>query len=194
MSYNRIDNDKHLIEELKNGKKDAFDTLFKNYSSRLFGFAYSFFKSKEEAEELVQDVFIKIWENRSNLKLEYNFKTYLFTIAFNQIKKHFRSKTMFERYLAYRNSGEIETEQYYEEADYSSLKNLVDHLVENMPTRRREVFIKSRFDGKTIKEISAEMNISSRTVENHLNQALRFLRKHLHSESLAGILFFFLFL
>jgi RNA polymerase sigma-70 factor (ECF subfamily) len=191
MSNNRIDNDKYLIEELKNGNKDAYDTLFKNYSSRLFGFAFSFYKSKEDAEELVQDVFIKIWENRSNLKLEYHFKTYLFTIAFNQIKKHFRSKSMFERYLASRNSKENEIEYFFEESDYTSLKELVDHLVDNLPPRRKEVFRKSRFDGKTIMEISEEMNISTRTVENHLNQALRFLRKHLHSESIAGVFFFF---
>jgi len=183
-----------LIEELKCGNINAFNSLFESYSSRLYHFAYGFFKSKEEAEELVQDVFIKIWENRSNLKPESNFKSYLFTIAFNQIKKYYRSKALLNQYLDFQKNKEDYNEDYFSEMDYSSLKELVDHLIELMPPRRRAVFMKSRYEEKSVKEISQEMNITESTVENHLNQALRYLRTNLQKENLTGIIFFILFI
>ena len=71
---------------------------------------------------------------------------------------------------------------------------MVDQLVDKMPKKRKDVFVKSRFEGKSAKEISEEMNISQSTVENHLYQALRFLRLHLKDENFAGLLFFWLFI
>jgi RNA polymerase sigma-70 factor (ECF subfamily) len=76
----------------------------------------------------------------------------------------------------------------------SFLKRLVDRLVDEMPEKRKAVFTKSRYEGKNAMDIAKEMNISKSTVENHLNQALRYLRHHLKDENFAGILFFWLFI
>ena len=191
----RIKNsDKELVTALKNDDISAFNQLFYAYSSRLYHFAYGYLKSKEEAEELVQEVFIKVWDKRKDLQEEYRFKSYLFTIAYNHIKKHFRSKAIQNNYLEF--SGATNPEALYtrEDVNYPSLKKWVDKLVDKMPDKRRTVFVKSRFEGKNVKEIAEEMGISQSTVENHLNQALKFLKQHLKDQHLAGFVFFCLFI
>jgi RNA polymerase sigma-70 factor (ECF subfamily) len=179
---------------LKKDKIEAFNQLFYTYSSKLYHFGYGYLKSKEDAEEMVQEIFSKIWDNRLKIKEEYQFRSYLFSIAFNYIKKYFRSKALIKKYAEYNSSPRMETDETAEEVNYTSLKAIVDRLVDQMPEKRKAVFIKSRFEGKNAKEISDEMNISQSTVENHLNQALKFLRQHLNDDNLAGMLFFWLFL
>ena len=192
LTKNIYSNGQELVGKLKHGDIKAFNLLFNAYSSRLYHFAYGYLKSKEDAEGLVQDIFTTIWERRSQLDPELNFKSYLFTIAFNSIKKHFRGKALLSRYIEHVERDEIH--QDFNQIDYINLKNLVEELVNEMPEKRKEVFIKSRFEGKNAHEIAQEMSISKSTVENHLNQALKFLRHHLSQKYLAGLLFFSLFL
>ncbi len=182
-----------LIKKLKKGHVPAFNQLFYTYSSRLYYFAYGYLKSKEDAEGLVQEIFSKIWEKREQLDEKLNFKSYLFTIAFNAIKKHFRRQAYLNRYFDHTVATAPEA-SVYEDVDYASLKALVDKLVDNMPEKRKAVFRKSRYEGKNTQEISMEMSISKRTVENHLNQALKYLRQHLNQKYIPGILFAILFL
>jgi len=187
-------NDRHLVKKLKNNDLEAFNQLFYTYSSKLYHFAYGYLKSKAEAEELVQETFCKIWERRTDIKEEFQFRSYLFTIAFNQIKKQFRSKALLSKYIEYSRPDLHGHAQILEDVNYPSLKKLVDRLVEEMPEKRKAVFIKSRYEGKSAMDIATEMKISKSTVENHLNQALRYLRRYLKEENLAGIFFFWLFL
>lgn len=194
MTEQPVYNDKVLIRKLKNGDIEAFNRIFYAYSSKLYRFAFGYLKSKEDAEEMVQEIFSKIWDKRADIKEEYEFRSYLFSIAFNYIKKQFRSKALINKYTEFAVSKNAESEQILVDVNYSSLKLRVDQLVEQMPEKRKAVFFKSRFEGKNAKEISEEMNISLSTVENHLNQALRFLRLHLKDENLAGLLFFWLFI
>ena len=192
MTDKQLNIDHDLIKKLKQGHIEAFNQLFYAYSSRLYHFAFGYLKSKEEAEELVQEIFSKIWEKRDRLDEGLNFKSYLFTIAFNAVKKHFRSQALLNRYFDYVGSN-VPEDSVSEDVDYISLKALVDELVNHMPEKRKAVFVKSRYEGKNTKEISEEMSISKSTVENHLNQALKYLRQHLNQKYLSGILFSILF-
>ena len=194
MAEKPIYNDKELIRRLKKNNIEAFNQLFYCYSSKLYHFAYGYLKSKEDAEEMVQEIFSKIWDKRADIKEEYEFRSYLFSIAFNYIKKHFRAKALIKKYIEFATANSAESEQIQEDVNYDSLKLRVDQLVGQMPEKRKAVFFKSRFEGKSSKEIAEEMNISLSTVENHLNQALRFLRLNLKDENLAGLLFFWLFI
>lgn len=194
MANEKLHTDKELVKELRKGNVMAFNQLFYNYSSKLYHFANGYLKSKEDAEELVQDVFSKIWEKRKDLDEEAKFRSYLFTIAFNNIKKNFRAKSLLNKFFDYQQERQENSFEGDLNIDYQSLKSLVDNLVDKMPEKRKAVFIKSRFEGKNASEISKEMSISKSTVENHLNQALKFLRKHLNHENLAGLLFFLLFI
>ena len=88
-----------MVRNLSKGNLLAFNTLYKEYSGRLYRFALGYLKSEAEAEELVQEVFTIIWEKRADLKEELSFKSFLFTIAFNIIRKHFRTKAYLSEYF-----------------------------------------------------------------------------------------------
>lgn len=192
MAEKRDDNG--LVQLLQKGNVEAFDSLFEAYSQKLFGFALKYFKNETDAEELVQDVFVKVWENRQTLKSELSFKSYLFTIALNQIRKYFNKKATSLRYLeSLQNDPEILENQAIQENDYESALHQINLIIEQIPPRRREIFMKSKLEGKSSKEIAAELNISAGTVDNQVSEALRFVRTQLKSENLALLLFAVLF-
>lgn len=186
-------NEALLVRELTKGSIRAFNSLFREYSPRLYRFAYGYLKSEAEAEELVQEVFTIVWEKRSELKEELSFKSFLFTISFNIIRKHFRAKAYHSEYLKSGADDELDLHTTGE-ISYNSLQQYILSLVDKMPERRRNIFIKSRFEGLSIKEISEEYGISHKTVENQITDALRYLRENLKNEGITAILFLSLFL
>jgi len=192
MQDRTIQNESLLVRNLSKGNLLAFNTLYKEYSGRLYRFAFGYLKSEAETEELVQEVFTIIWEKRTELKVELSFKSFLFTIAFNIIRKHFRTKAYLSEYFktGISDDQDLQTSQ---KITYDSLHQYITELVNQLPDRRREIFIKSRFEGLSIKEISEGMKISHKTVENQLTDALKFIRTNLNRESLPVILFFVLF-
>jgi len=193
LKYKRIENEPALVRSLSEGNILAFNTLFREYSSRLYRFANGYLRSEAESEEIVQEVFTVLWEKRADLKDELSLKSYLFTIAFNIIKKHFRSKSYLSGYLQSEFLSDFDVGTT-EKIDYNSLYKFIAELVEKLPDRRKLIFTKSRFEGLSIKEIAEELGISHKTVENQLTEALRFIRDNLKRENLSAFLFFFLFI
>jgi RNA polymerase sigma-70 factor (family 1) len=193
MNYKTLENESLLVKSLSKGNLLAFNTLYNEYSGRLYRFAFGYLKSEDEAGELVQEVFTTIWEKRSNLKEELSFKSFLFTIAFNIIKKHFRTRTYLNEYFK-KGIGDDLDMQTSQKITYDSLYQYVTELVNQLPERRREIFIKSRFEGLSIKEIAEKLGISHKTVENQLTDALKFIRTNLNKETISAILFFALFI
>ncbi len=181
-----------LVQKLMNGDIMAFNQLFEIYSSKLYHFAYGYFKSKEDTEELVQEVFIKIWEKRTELKYDLDFQSYLFTIAYNQVKKYFRSKNIVSKYLEHAVQEQSEPASAEPDFNYWELTEIIENLIGQMPEKRKLVFIKSRIEGKNILEIAEEMTISKKTAENHLHTALKFLRNELGREHFVTLLFFYI--
>jgi RNA polymerase sigma-70 factor (family 1) len=193
MKYQSVENEAQLVKSLSKGNLLAFNTLFREYSGRLYRFAYGYLKSEAESEELVQEVFMKIWEKRAELKKELSFKSYLFTIAFNIIRKHFRTRKYISEYFKSRIWDDLDTETS-QKITYDSLYQYITELVNQLPERRKEIFIKSRFEGLNIKEIAEELEISHKTVENQLTDALKFIRANFNREIISIISFFILFL
>lgn len=181
-----------LVKALSKGEIKAFNDLFQLYGNRIFRFALGYLKSEHDAEELVQDVFLKVWEKRFELKENLSFKAYVFTIAFNIIRKYFVKKALTIKYFEQQVHEDLDLETI-QNIDYQSTKSLIDNLVNQLPARRRMVFVKSRFEGLSVKEIADELGTSPKTVENQLGEALKFIREHLNQENIAGVLFFFLF-
>lgn len=184
-----------LVGRLKKDDVAAFDSLFNTYGTKLFAFAQKYLKSESESEELVQDVFVKIWENRKNLKTDLSFKSYLFTIALNQIRKHFNKRATALEYLQQVQGVETELDNHVVEAiDYASVLKRIEEIVEQFPERKKQIFQKSRSEGKSSKEIAAELGIAIGTVDNQISEALRIIRETLKKEDLAFLLFLALFL
>ena len=194
MAINEHQSDFELVEKLQKGDLDAFDQIFKKYGDRLFGFALSYLKSKEETEGLVQDVFLKIWENRKNLKKESSLKSYLFTIAYHDMCRLFRKKQIHEKFLEEKGFAENTTINLEEQLEYKATLEQVDRLIEKLPEKQRIIFIKSRKEGKSTREIAEEMNLAPGTVDNNISAALKFLRKHLSGNNFTLLLFFSIFI
>lgn len=185
--------DIQLIKLLQKGNIASFDLLFERYSPKLFGFAFRYFKNETDAEELVQEVFVKVWENHRSLKTELSFKSYLFTIALNQIRKHFNKKNVSFRYIKnLHDNPEVSPPTISD--DYESNLQQIYQIIDQMPERRREIFLKSKIEGKSAKDIASELNISPGTVDNQVSEALRFIRNHLKADNLGLSLFAILFI
>jgi RNA polymerase sigma-70 factor (ECF subfamily) len=193
MQHQALKDESLLVRNLSKGNLLAFNTLYGEYSHRLYRFAFGYLKTEAEAEELVQEVFTIIWEKRADLKEELSFKSFLFTIAFNIIRKHFRTKAYLSEYFKAGTENELDLHTS-QKITYESLYQFITELVNKLPDRRKEIFIKSRFEGLSIKEIAEELKISHKTVENQLTDALKFIRANLNKENIPVLLFFILFI
>ncbi len=183
------------VAELKIGNALAFDELFRLYGKRLYHFSLGYLKSKTDAEEVVQEVFMKIWQNRASLNPGLSFGAYLFTIAYRLIAERFRKATQEQKYLHDIASEVLTfTEEMDERTNYQSLLELVKKLIQQLPGRQREVIVLRKMEGLSVAEIAARLDISPKTVENHITEALKNIHAGLDQESIAGLLFFMLFL
>jgi len=190
----QFNNDIELVRRLQTGDTEAFDLIYEKYSGRLYLFALKYLKSDAEAEDLVQSVFLKIWENHNNLKKESSFKSYLFTIAYNNICKLFRKRNYLQKFISdtlYENyQSSSETEDKY---NYQSVQERVQQIIDSLPEKQKTIFQKSREEGKTTKEIAREMNLSGGTINNYISETLKLLRSRLCNDDLALLLFVSLF-
>lgn len=187
--------DTELVKRLQKGDVEAFDLLYEKYSVRLCSFGLKYLRSASETEELVQSVFLKIWENHRQLKKELSFKSFLFTIAYNDICKLFRKRKYTQIFIdeAIHENNQSSSETV-ERIDYQSTLSRVVQIIDKLPQRQKDIIRKSRLEGKPSKEIAEEMKLSSGTVDNYISEALKYIRGHLRKEDLALVLFFSMYL
>ena len=182
------------VTALKEDDANAFDQLFKQFAKRLYYFELGYLKSKADAEEIVQDVFYKIWENRKSLNPDLSFKAYIFKIAYRNINEAFRKLAQEQSYRHELIAVSLNFDNDLDErTDYHSLLCLVETIVNGLPPRQKDIFIMRKQQGMAVKEIANVLGITPKTVENHLTEALKTVKKGLMNEKAAGMLFFFLF-
>lgn len=183
------------VKSLKEGDVKAFDVLFSKYFQRLFNFSVKYLKSADEAEDVVQEVFLYIWDKRDAMKPDSSFSAYIFTIAHNIIRKHFIKKS---RENAFKDSliySILEDENNLDKTiDYKFLLEKVELIIEALPDKRKEIFIKRNYYDLPVKQIADELGISPNTVENQLASARKQIKTELQKEKLAGLIFFMLFI
>jgi RNA polymerase sigma-70 factor (family 1) len=186
--------DSELVERLQKGDVDAFDLIYEKYSGKLYAFGLKYLRSTAESEELVQSIFLKLWENYKNLNKELSFKSYLFTIAYNDICKLFRKRNYLQEFInetLYENSqSSSETEDII---DHQSVLERVQQIVDKLPERQKTIFLKSRLEDKSTKEIAKDVGLSPGTIDNYISESLKFIRDRLHNEELSIFLLFSLF-
>ena len=187
--------DSKTIKEFKKGDHSAFEKIFERYSKQLFHFSLSYLKSEEVAEDIVQEVFIKIWNNRSEIKTDTSFQAYLFTITLNSVRKYFNQQSRLNEVkhdILFESSGC--KPDFDDNSNYQFMLDKLEELIRQMPEKRREVFIRKKIEEKSLKEISIELSITPKTVEYHITEAMRFLRNEFEKLQIQGMIFFHLFI
>jgi len=193
MATENNDQVKLIVSGLKEGSKDAFHLLFKMYAPKIHSFAFSYLKNKDDAEELLQELFLKIWDIRATLDDSKNIKSLLFKICVNLIYDFLRRKNIEQAYLAYAGYNDpSNADSTWHEVIYRDMLLHLNELVETMPYQRRNIFRLSKEEGLTNEEIAIRLQISKRTVENQLYRAISFLRERIGQSSLPVLLFFYL--
>jgi len=176
------------LRRLKQDDERAFDALFRHYSALVYRFAYSYLKSRPAAEEIVQECFIKIWEKRAQLREDMPLKGYLFTTAHHAVLNELRRD---QHHL--RLHGQVAATgptSVANEVEYQEMEALYLAALDRLPPKQREVFVLSRQQGLSYPEIAERQGVSVETVEAHIVQALKTLRKYfkLHGGGVLSVL------
>jgi RNA polymerase sigma-70 factor (ECF subfamily) len=171
------DGDEALAARIKEGDKAAFKDFFQKHQSALISFLCSKGLDKMEAEDLLQQAFMIIWEKREKIKPGRSLRSYLFTIAYNRMVNHFRDQKHTEPDYAYR--LEDGSANPHEQAETSEAMNRLQQMLEIMPEKRRAVFELCYMQEFTYKEAAVALNVSPKTIENHMAIALKEIREAL---------------
>lgn len=167
--------DPDLIKGIIGGDSLAFEEFYKKYFAALCLFANSKFGDPELAREVVQEVFLSLWKNRAKLAIRESAKSYLYRAVINRVINHFKHKKVEAAYLYTLEKVPAVNNQ----EDQFELEEKLFKLIDDLPPRRKEVFALSRFEGLRYKEIAERLDISIKTVEGQMSQALRFLEENL---------------
>lgn len=178
-------NEKHNIEKIASGDHKAFQDLFMEYFPKMKYFIHHIVKSESVAEELSQDVFMRIWLNREILPNLRSLNAYIYKMARNAALNYLEHKYVEDTFLLNFKSASVE--DLSDELDARELEFLVQLTVERMPEQRRRIYMMNRMEHLKNDEIASLLSLSKKTVENHLNLALKEIRKVLTA---ATILFF----
>lgn len=193
---NNVKSNTELVKLLKKDDMAAFDAIYNKYCHKLHQFVLMYLKQEEDTEEIVQEVFIKIWESRGKIDIYASFESFLFTIAYNATMSLLRkrmSETKSREYL--KSLQQISSaEQIIDEIQYRELTQKVESLLKELTPRQEEIYRLSREEGLTHEEIARKLNISESTVNNHLVKTIKFLKSQIDSGLAINVLFICLFL
>lgn len=182
--------EQRIVSRIIDGDQKAFAELYDIYSEKLYYFALKFLRSKEDAENITQEVFVKVWETRNRLDPDYSVSAYLFTIARNTIFNLHRKRVNEKAYLEHLgNHIDFTHSKLEHDIVLKDLQGHVDKIIDDLPAQRKKVFELSRKDGLSHKEISQQLNISEKTIETHIRLALKDIRKFMVEDLNLSILF-----
>lgn len=168
------------LAALTKGDFDAFGFLYERYHRTLYGFALYLSKNPHEAEELVQYVFVSVWETKTAIDPEKSFRAYLFSIARNRFCDILRKRVTANCYTDYVLSrNEQFTNDFERQMEDSEIGDIIDRLLQQVPERRRLIFKMNRFENLSYKQIAEQLQISENTVDTQIRNVLNFLRKEL---------------
>lgn len=176
MSLNSSFDENKLLHELSQGSELAFTELYNRYKNLVYGTALKITKSKVLAEEVVQDVFLKIWQNQEKAAEITNFENYLFIISrnhiFDMIKKIAR-ETNLASDITYKNIASDDTDTAIKDDQYNVILN---QIIEQLPPQQQKIYKMAKMEGLSHQKIGENLGISTETVKKHMAQALKFVR------------------
>lgn len=184
-----------IIRRLKQDEKKALDDLFGYYYPRLFHFSKSILKIEAEVDDILQEVFVKLWLNRHKIGNVETFNSYIFTITKNEVLNLIRTNirnNSFKNELFQRSVAE--EFQMHSQLEFNEVKSGIDQVISQLPEKRRQIFILSRTEGFSNKEIAQQLNISEKTVEDHITHAIKKIKISLKGMGIISLLYVYLFL
>ncbi len=172
--------DPELCDLLKEGNENAFAEIFRRYQAPLFDFAYKRIRDKDEAKDIVQEIFVKLWNNRTEVQIKTSLRSYLYRCVLNGVLNILNRQVIREEYVC---SLQQMIEEHTQEADYhireTDMERLINTEIAALPPKMREVFELRKKEYLSNREIAGKLGISEQTVETHMKRALRVLRMRL---------------
>lgn len=172
-------NDRKLVKGLRKGKEKAMHQLFSKYHSALYYHALDFVKDPQQAEDIVQEVFIKVWEKRAQLKPDLSFKAYLYCITKNLVINQLRRSG---REIKAKAEISYQSMSFHNQAEdhviYNDYETIAYQAMEKLPPKRKMVYAMHRLEGRKYDEIAAHMNISKNTVRDHVVKAEKSIKEY----------------
>ncbi len=166
---------KDIIANIKNGDDAAFKKVYDVYGRKIYNVARKFNLNHEDAEEIIQETFLKIWNNKEKIKLSLSFNAYIYTIAKSILLNHIRKNATILTYKHYIKPVEA-ANSTEEEVLFAELERNFNQFLNALPPQRKMIFIMSKFQDLSNDDIASKLNLSKRTVENQLYRALNSLR------------------
>lgn len=184
-----------LVKKLKEGDEQAFKKLYDHFSGKLYNTCRKMWLTHEDAEGVVQEVFIKVWRRREFLDADLSFNSYLLSITRSKVLKLFRARayrTAYEEYaISHLDSQSNNTEDYI---IFSNLESLSNKALSELPDKQRQIFMMKNADHYSIEEIASRLDISVRTVENQIYRATKSLKEKLIEMKVISFLFALFFI
>ncbi|TKG89810.1 RNA polymerase sigma-70 factor [Puteibacter caeruleilacunae] len=160
--------DKNLIRRFKEGDQKAFEEIFEESKGNILNFVRNSIPKGEDAESLVQEIFVNLWMSRANIDEHKSFNAYIYTIGRNQVYNYLKRLLHQKKYLE---SISHESRTSYNEAEFWEFENYLYQCIEELPPRRKEIFKLAKIEGKSYREIASTLNISENTVDVQLRKA-----------------------
>ena len=184
--------EKELVKKLKDGDSFAFEVLFYKYRNKIKGFALKIVPAQIDPEEIVQEVFVRVWLKKDAIDPEKDFQSYLFSIAKHLVLDHLKSAVNRKLYFVGEHfQQDLLVEDGLDASISEETEEKLQKLINEIPERRREIFRLSRFEGLSYKQIAERLNISENTVDSQIRNALAFLRKEFRKIIVLAFLYFF---
>jgi len=171
--------EKVLFENIKKGHLQSFETVFHQYYGMLCSFAENYTKNPDSAEEIVQDIFVRFWEKREQLNIEFSLKNYLLRSVKNQCLNYIKHEKIQQKHILSTNAKHESNDSFEDNFLGIELAEKIEESISSLPEKRREIFRLSREDGLKYHEIANKMNISVKTVETQMSLAIKYLRTKL---------------
>ncbi len=190
-------NERDLLLCIKNADQQAFKQVFDAYVRKVYQFVYGYIKDRADSEDIVQVVFQKVWINRETINVDKSFSGFLFTIAYRTVIDHIRHNKSRKQFGIVRFMNNVEPSSD-DTADYllvhHQLESKYQDAINSLTPKRREIFLLSRHEGLSNREIANRLQLSIKTVENHMTAALFTLRGFFKKAEIGVLILCFSFL
>lgn len=172
--------DSFLVLKIQEDNYEAFEALYTRYNKKIYSFSYQYLKNHSQTEELLQSVFVSLWDHRKSLNESLPVSSYIYRCASNKIYDYLRQKYAHNKYVEHQKINAVNEENNtINDIYFNDLKESIDSIVDTLPPRQKNIFFLSRYRYLNNKEIAKQLNISVRTVETQIYKVIKTIRKKL---------------